>query len=49
MQQIPPTEFILRPGNFKHIKKDEQAKHQRKLQRQPAPAGKIGSQPDVDA
>jgi hypothetical protein len=49
MQQILPTELIFRPGCFKHIKIDQGAKCQRKLQRQPAPARKIAAQPDVNA
>ena len=49
MQQVLPTEFIFRPDDFKHIEVDQGAKCQRKLQRQPVPAGKVGPQPDVNA
>ena len=49
MQQILPTEFICWSGYFKHVKKDQGAKRERKLQRQPAPMWKVGIQPNVDA
>ena len=49
MQQILKAKFILRPGYFEDIQKDQRAKRQRKLQRQPAPMRKIGFNTDVPA
>src|SRR6187402_1146411 len=48
MQQVLPTEFIIRPGYFKYIKIDERPQRQRKLQRQPAPAREIATEMNVN-